>query len=184
MPELFLRRYVWLDPPHSFLVAERSGLTENIQGIPRYWILTRREGISKLDFESIQNLFIILKIENRIFHFFFKTVSTGRALFIFYEERRNFILDCIGQNLENFHLLYRGHRRRTRTSSFGFTTSLIARRCPPTPSRQESIIVEETGIGTLVNYRVTVIQFARIPSATFFASTRFPRCARHESRSI
>lgn len=71
MPELFLRRYVWLDPPHSFLVAERSGLTENIQGIPRYWILTRREGISKLDFESIQNLFIILKIENRIFHFFF-----------------------------------------------------------------------------------------------------------------
>lgn len=116
--------------------------------------------------------------------FFFKTVSTGRALFIFYEERRNFILDCIEQNLENFHLLYRGHRRRTRTSSFGFTTSLIARRCPTTPSRQESIIVEETGIGTLVNYRVTVIQFARIPSATFFASTRFPRCARHESRSI
>lgn len=110
--------------------------------------------------------------------FLFKN-SLGRTSVV-YEEHRNFILDCVGK-ISTFYIASRGIGGLVRFHDDGLIAcSAIQQRHrakSPSPWKKRPLghrwIIENTVRSNSV-----------LHSATFFASTRFPRCGRHESRSI
>lgn len=99
---------------------------------------------------------------------------------VVYEEHRNFILDCVGK-ISTFYIASRGIGGLVRFHDDGLIAcSAIQQRHrakSPSPWKKRPL-----GHGWIIEN--TVRSNSVLHSTTFFASTRFPRCGRHESRSI